>query len=80
MTTIEIFEDDPSNCIWMDNGVINYESRFGREFNGDLKLLLSCVEGNVYEDGKDEEWAEEHIDYKKTIKDYKEALNARSKN
>lgn len=42
---------DACNYITLrDDGYLEYESIFAKEFDGDLKLLLSCVEDNIIND------------------------------
>lgn len=71
--TIKDFEDDPSKYIYLQSGSIVYQSIFSDKFNGDLDLLLDCIEDNifVYESGEDEV---EQINYHKAIKDYRESM------
>jgi len=63
--TIQDFEADPSKYIWGDDCRITVDSIFEREFNGDLKLLLTCCEDNATFD---------EINYYQAVDDYKNSL------
>jgi len=62
MIDIEQFAADPSRYIYGDDCRITVDSIFDGEFNGDLKLLLTCCEDNVTSEG---------INYYQTVEDYK---------
>ena len=62
--TLKDFEDEPSRYIWMRDGKIVYDSIFKKEFEGNLNLLLSCIEDNIYEDDC-------NINYHQAVMDYK---------
>jgi len=62
--TLKDFEDEPSRYIWMRDGKIVYDSIFKKEFEGNLNLLLSCIEDNIYEDDC-------NINYHQSVMDYK---------
>ena len=62
--TIDDFEINPSQYIWVNNGTIVIDSIFDRLFLGNIKLLLSCIEDNMTDD---------EIDYFGAIEDYKKS-------
>ena len=51
MITIKDFEKSPSEYVWMNNkGQIVIGSKFDREFMGNKKLLLACLEDHINHD------------------------------
>lgn len=65
MITIDDFEMNPSNYIWLQNGVIVVDSQFDKFFIGNKELLLTCLEDNIRDD---------EICYNDAIADYKKSL------
>lgn len=58
--------------IHIDNyGSIVCDSVFEREFEGDIDLLIACIEDNIYEDDN----GYEVIDWELVFRDYADALN-----
>lgn len=65
MITIDDFESNPSNYVWVQNGTMVIDSRFDEFFLGNKELLLACLEDNMTDD---------EIDYNEAIADYKKSL------
>ncbi len=55
------------------DGSISYDSRFLREFTGNLDFLHSCVEDNIVD--SDYEDDDEIIDWENVFKDYEKQEN-----
>lgn len=71
MITMEMFEKEPSKYVWLNSGKIVYDSIFAKEFDGDLKLLLDCIEDNIVEGINNPDMIyTERINYYQVIKDY----------
>ena len=59
--------DDAHKYITLrDDGVLVCESVFKRDFAGNFKLLMSCIEDNIFDDAT--------IDWSAVERDYKESL------
>lgn len=65
MITIEDFEVNPSNYVWVRNGTVVIDSWFDEFFMGNKKLLLTCIEDNMTDD---------KINYNEAVSDYKKSL------
>ena len=73
---IFILDDAPEYIYLTDSGSIVHQSIFEKNFDGDLKLLLSCVEDNIVASG--DRWHEgdndEPINWNGVFADYRAAL------
>ena len=57
--------DDADRYIYMKGGTLVYESVFEKQFTGDFKRLLNCVEDSIFDD---------KIDWNLVKRDYGERL------
>lgn len=64
-----IFEDIGLYVYLNKDGSVVYDSRFKKQFSGDLDLLHSCIEDNIY---WNDEFDCEEIDWDAVIEEYEE--------
>jgi len=64
--------DAPDYISMNAKGQIVIEPVFEKSFDGDMRLLLSCIEDNIL---PDDEGAGEHIDWSMVFDDYRESDN-----
>ena len=67
--TIDKFLDNPSKYVYLSGRELKYTSGFVKKFDGNLHLLLNCVDDNIFNNEND---GEEYIDYFQAVKEYKE--------
>ena len=76
MTKTYTIEDAPEYIYLNSSSSIVHQSIFDKGFDGDLKLLLSCVEVNIV--ASDDRWHEgdndESINWYRVFADYRAAL------
>lgn len=65
--------EDAPEYIYLQDGKIVHESIFNKHFDGNLELLLSCVENNIVDDFYEGEIGE-YIDWSMIFDDYKAAM------
>lgn len=63
-------DDDLDYYIYLRDGTIVYESRFEKNFCGDLKFLLDCIEDNIYLNENEDE----RINFNQAKKDYQKEV------
>lgn len=62
--TINDFEWNPSQYVWLNNGQLTIDSMFNKYFLGNKNLLLACIEDNM---------TDTEINYYEAINDYRES-------
>lgn len=78
MINLSMFESEPERYIWMAGDTIVIESRFAREFEGNLEKLISCCEDAIYVGNPlVEDFEKENIFYNQAISDYKKELEVK---